>query len=45
VNTVGSFYCQCEQGYHLQGGVCVGKKHIYQTWLVKKHNEMQLVEM
>lgn len=43
VNTVGSFYCQCEKGYRLQGGVCVGKTHIYQTWLVNECNETQLV--
>jgi hypothetical protein len=43
VNTVGSFYCQCERGYHLQGGVCVGKTQIYQTWLGNEYSQMQLV--
>jgi hypothetical protein len=43
VNTVGSFYCQCEKGYRLQNGVCVGKMHIFQTWPVNEHNKMQPV--
>lgn len=41
MNTVGSFYCQCEPGYRLQGGVCVGKTYTDGNWIHIGNDEWQ----